>query len=473
MSGSTKRLGLMGLMLIVFSSMIGSGIFNIAQNMANGASAGATALSWIISAFGVMALVLTFKRLSDARPDRRSGIYQYAHEGFGNYAGFNMAWGYWLCSAFGNVAYAVMLSDSLGAFFPALLEHGRAMVIFTSCMMWIMFFAIINGMRTATLLIYSITVLKFLCLGVIVALLVAFFRMDSFEMDFWGSPALGSLGAQVRSTMLVTLWCFLGIEGAMSMSGRARRASDVGKAGVLGFFFAWLLYVLISLLCYGVMSQPELASLQNPSLAYVLRGVCGDWAYYFVLVSVIVSLLGGWASWTLICSEVPYRAAEAGLFPPAFKTLNSNGMPVRSLLVSTLAMQVFVFVVASSERVYLTTIDIASTMVLPAYFFSGLFLVKATANPRKYLGPNYGSRTWGLRALGVVCCAYCLWMLYAAGTGMLMYATIFYVCGIGLYVAARRANYPRERVFTPTELVVACLLAACALVVASMCFFPD
>lgn len=461
----------MGLMLIVFSSMIGSGIFNIAQNMANGASAGATALSWGISAVGVMALVLTFKRLADARPDQRSGIYQYAHEGFGNYAGFNMAWGYWLCAAFGNVAYEVMLSDSLGAFFPALLEHGRYMVGFTSCMMWLMFFAVINGMRTATLVIYTVTVLKFLCLAAIVVLLYAFFSLDSFEIDFWGDASLGSIGGQVRSTMLVTLWCFLGIEGAMAMSGRARRASDVGKAGVLGFMCAWLLYVLISLLCYGVMSQPELAGLQNPSLAYVLRGVCGDWAYYFVLVSVIVSLFGGLASWTLICSEIPYRAAETGLFPPAFKRLNANGMPVFSLFVSTVAMQIFIFVVATAESVYLTTIDIASTMVLPAYLFSGLFLLKATANPQKYLGPGYVNRVWGLRALGSLCTVYCLWMLYAAGTDMLMYASVFYVCGIGLYVAGRRANYPRERVFTRVEMLVAVALVACALGVVSFYFY--
>jgi len=460
----------MGLMFIVFSSIIGSGIFNIAQNMANGASAGATIISWGISAIGVMSLVLTFKRFSDARPDRREGIYQYAHEGFGNYAGFNMAWGYWLCSAFGNVAYVVMLSDSLGAFFPVLLEHGRYMVMFASVMMWIMFFAIINGMRTATMLIYSVTVLKFLCLASIVALLVVFFRMETFEIDFWGSPSLGSLGAQVRGTMLVTLWCFLGIEGAMAMSGRARRASDVGKAGVLGFLCAWLLYVLISLLCYGVMSQPELASLQNPSLAYVLRGVCGGWAYYFVVISVIVSLFGGWASWTLICSEVPYRAAETGLFPAVFKRLNSNGMPVCSLLVSTVAMQVFILVIATGAgSVYLTAIDIASTMALPAYFFSGLFLLKATTNPQKYLGPSYGNRIWGLRALGLVSTGYCLWMLYAAGTDMLMYASVFYVCGIGLYVAGRRCNYPRERVFTRTEQLVAAMVM-CALAVACYVF---
>ncbi|MCM1452542.1 MAG: basic amino acid/polyamine antiporter [Clostridium sp.] len=466
MSESTRRLGLMGLMLIVFSSMIGSGIFNIAQNMASGASAGATALSWGISAVGMMTLVLTFKRLADARPDRREGLYQYAQEGFGDYAGFNMAWGYWLCAAFGNIAYAVMLSDSLGAFFPALMDHSGGMPIFTSAMLWVMFFAIINGMRTATMLIYSVTALKFLSLAAIVVLLVAFFNIDRFEADFWGDGSIGPISEQVKSTMLVTLWCFLGIEGAMSMSGRAKKASDVGKAGVLGFLCAWLLYVVISLACYGLMSQPELAGLDNPSIAYVLRHACGDWAYYFVLISVIVALFGGWASWTLICSEVPYRAAEAGLFPAVFKKLNSNGMPVWSLFVSTIAMQGIIFLVMQTGSVYLTAIDIASTMVLPAYLFSGLFLLKATTNPQKYLGPSYANRLWGLRALGVMCTGYCLWMIYAAGLDMLMYASVFYVGGIFLFIWARRANYPRKQVFTKAEKLAAGVLVVCALAVA-------
>lgn len=117
MSEESRKLGLIGLTAIVFSSMIGGGIYAIPQNMAAGAGLGATIISWMISGFGVLFLVLTFKTLSDLRPELNSGIYQYAKESFGNYIGFNVAWGYWLCAAMGNVAFAVMLNDSLGFFF--------------------------------------------------------------------------------------------------------------------------------------------------------------------------------------------------------------------------------------------------------------------------------------------------------------------------------------------------------------------
>lgn len=116
MADTSKKLGLGGLVAIVFGSMIGGGIFNISQNMAQGAGLGATLISWVISGVGVLFLVLNFKVLADARPDLNAGIYQYAKEGFGNYVGFNIAWGYWLCAAMGNVAFAVMLNDSFGEF---------------------------------------------------------------------------------------------------------------------------------------------------------------------------------------------------------------------------------------------------------------------------------------------------------------------------------------------------------------------
>ena len=118
-----RKLGFGALVAIVLGMMIGSGLYNIPQNLAAGAGPVSVGLAWIVTAVGMLLLVATFKILSSSRPDLDAGIYQYAQEGFGNFAGFNIAWGYWLCTAFANVAYAVMLNDSFGAFFPRLLDH--------------------------------------------------------------------------------------------------------------------------------------------------------------------------------------------------------------------------------------------------------------------------------------------------------------------------------------------------------------
>ena len=50
-STETKKLGVLSLAGLVISAMIGGGIYNLPQNMAQGASAGAVGIAWIITGF--------------------------------------------------------------------------------------------------------------------------------------------------------------------------------------------------------------------------------------------------------------------------------------------------------------------------------------------------------------------------------------------------------------------------------------
>lgn len=435
--GDSRKLGFGTLVAIVFGMMVGSGLYNIPQNLASGAGPGAVALSWVITAAGMLLLVATFKILSDRRPDLDAGIYQYAQVGFGNFAGFNIAWGYWLCTAFANVAYAVMLNDSFGAFFPALLGHGWQTLIFGSVLIWAMYFLVAGGIKTARLLNNLLAVIKVAAILLIAVLLVINVKAGVFTGNFM-EESLGeeSLWTQVKNTMMVTLWCFIGIEGAVMMSARAKRHSDVGKAGITGFFIAWLLYVLVSMLCFGVMNRAKLAGLDDPSVAYVLRDICGGWAYYFVVLSVIVSLLGGWLAWTLICAQVPYEAAVVRIFPRSFLKTNRHGMPGYGLLVSSVVMQVFLVMVMMTDDVYMAALTITGMMVLPAYLSGGMYLWKESFG-RSGMNKARKGTLLRYRAVGILCTLYCIWMIYAGGLKLFMLTSIFYISGIGFYLKAR------------------------------------
>ncbi|MCZ2992473.1 amino acid permease, partial [Acinetobacter baumannii] len=72
----------------------------------------------------MIALGLSFQNLTVKRPDLDGGIFSYAKAGFGNFMGFNSAWGYWLSAWLGNVAYGTLLFSSLGYFFP-IFEGGQ------------------------------------------------------------------------------------------------------------------------------------------------------------------------------------------------------------------------------------------------------------------------------------------------------------------------------------------------------------
>lgn len=458
--GKGRKLGFGALVAIVLGMMIGSGLYNIPQNLAAGAGPMAVGLAWLVTAVGMLLMVATFKILSSSRPDLDAGIYQYAQVGFGNFAGFNIAWGYWLCTAFANVAYAVMLNDSFGAFFPTLLDHGWQTLALGTVLIWSMYFIVAGGIKTAKLLNNILAGVKIAAIALICVLLLINVKLGVFQMNLMDEAlGAGSLLSQVKSTMLVTLWCFIGIEGAVMMAARAKRPSDVGKAGVTGFLIAWLLYVLVSMLCFGVMARARLAGLDDPSVAYVLRSICGDWAYYFVIIAVIVSLLGGWLAWTLVCAQVPFEASVVGIFPKSFQKLNKHGMPGYGLLVSSVVMESFLIMVLCTEHVYMTALEVTGMMVLPAYLSGGAYLWKITLRKDSHLKLT----GWKLRRaqiIGACCTAYCLWLIYAGGIDLFMFTSFFYIVGLGFYFPAMRERARRgEKRITRADILTGIVIA--------------
>jgi arginine:ornithine antiporter/lysine permease len=137
---------------------------------------------------------------------------------------------------------------------------------------------------------------------------------DLFRANLWGGGerGAGAVFEQVKATMLVTVFVFLGIEGASVYSRYARKREDVGKATVLGFLGVLAIFSASSILSYGVRPKAELAGLQQPSMAGVLEAAVGTWGTVLISVGLIVSVLGAYLAWTL------YATAELiGASPPS------------------------------------------------------------------------------------------------------------------------------------------------------------
>lgn len=450
---TTKKLGFWGLVALIFGLMVGVGIFNLPQNMALTSSVGAVVLAWLITAAGMLTLVFGFKILSTRYPHYRAGIYEYAQEGFGEYAGFNAAWGYWLCTAFSNITYAVLLNDTVGVFFPGLLRHGWETVVFGSVLIWTMFFIVAAGIKTAKIINTILAFVKVLLIVFIIYIFCSHLDFHLLTSDIWGKgEGIGGLGSQIKGSMMVTLFCFFGVEGAVMMSARAKRQSDVGKAGFVGFIAALILYMLVSVLCFGLMSRARLAGLQDPSVAYVLKDTLGEWAYYFVAVSVIIALLGGWVAWTMVVAQVPYEAAKVKIMPKMFLRTNRNGAPTFGLFASSIVMELFLLLVAMADNVYMASLHITGLMILPCYLFTAMFLWK-TADRKSTL------------ILGILATLFCFWMIYAGGLKAMFMTSVFYLCGVWFYIIGRRENgVPMRRVFSKGEKITLCVLTLSSIV---------
>lgn len=447
----TGKLGIWRLTAIVFGSVIGASIFNIAQNMAHGAAAGAAMLAWALTGVGILFLVLTFRRLSSMHPELKAGIYQYAQVGFGDYVGFNMAWGYWLCVVWGNVTYAVLLNDSVGTFIPVFNRHGWPTFLLGAALIWLMYYLVTRGIQSASYINTLMSVLKFGCIVLILAVLAIYFKAGLFTSDFWGNISLSgkSIGSQVSSCMLVTIWSFLGIEGAVNMSSRAKRHSDVGKATMTGFMLTLLLYVLVTALCFGIMSQPEIAVLPNPSLAFVLEACVGSWAKWFVVISIIISVSGGFVAWSLLCAQTPYEAATEKVFPSIFMHVNRHGVPDYGMRVASVVMTLCLLLVTTAENVYLAAVNLASMMILPCYFFCGLYLLKIST--LRNGNPDKRNQRVFIAGATII---YCVYSMYAGSLRLLMLTSIFYLAGTPFLLLTRRENNKRLQSENGTDSVL-------------------
>lgn len=454
MTQHKSKVGLSGLVAMVFGSVIGGAVYNLPQNMASGAGLGAVVLAWLVTGMGVFMLVLTFKILNHRKPELDVGIYQYAREGFGRYMGFNVSWGYWWAAAMSNLAFAVLLNDSLGYFFPVLLKHGWEMLLLGSMFIWVMFFIVLAGIREAALLNTILSVIKFGSLAIIIVILVIGFDSQLFLTDVWAQQtSLGAIHSQMGNTMFVTLWAFIGVEGAVVIAGRASNPRLVGKATVIGFLLAWLLYIFISVMAYGMMPLTDMQALPTPSLAYLLSAAGSQWSVVFVIFSVIISVLGGWVAWTILMVQVPFSAAQLGFLPRLFRHENKRESPSYALLVSTLIMQVFIFLVVMAKDVYLATIEIAGVMYLPVYLFCGLYLIKAGWTGE--IGAQTRVQKVLYQCVGVGATVYCLWTFYAGDMVLLLHTSLVYLVGIPFYFRARSEQCAKdEPYFTRGEKLV-------------------
>ena len=468
MNDDQKKLGVISLAALVVGAMIGGGIFSLPQNMSQGASVMAVIAAWIITGIGIFFLANTFRVLSIARPDATTGIYAYARLGFGRFAGFQMAWSYWLCNIFGNVGYAVLLMDALDYFFPGYFTGGNNLwsVIGGSIVIWIMNFAVLRGVRQAAFINTIGTVCKLLPIALFILVMIFVFRWSLFSEDMTGSVGpkpLGSMLSQIKSTMLVTLWAFIGIEGAVVVSGRAKSQKDVGKATVLGFLACLLIYALLSILPFGYMNQHELSLLANPSTAPLLaRAVHGTWGGDIMNIGVIIALLTSWLAFTIMISQIPYAAALDGTFPDIFKCENKNQAPSVSLWITSLIMQLAMIFVFFANNAWNTMLSITAVMILPPYLACTLFLWKICRDGSfpSHLGlsRNFACLCGGAGSL------YALWMIYAAGLSYLLAAFCFMVLGIPIFVWARKntlAQQPEETdksIFTKHEISAVALM---------------
>src|SRR5579885_1438573 len=147
---TSDKLTLLPLVALVVGSMIGGGVFNLPSDMSRHASPGAIVIGWVITGIGMLMLAFVYQGLAVRKPKLNAGPYAYAKAGFGEFVGFNSAWGYWISAFLGNVAYAVAIFSALSHFLPFFGEGNNLVsIVGASVCLWLIHSLVLNGVKQA------------------------------------------------------------------------------------------------------------------------------------------------------------------------------------------------------------------------------------------------------------------------------------------------------------------------------------
>ena len=336
----------------------------------------------------MLMLAFVFQTLSRRRPDLDAGIYAYAKAGFGSYLGFVSAFGYWIACCLADVACLILIKATLGQFFPVFGDGSTAVAIVSaSVLVWGVHVLVLRGVREAAALNTIATVAKMVPIVIFIVVVIAGFQADVFALNFWGDAehSLSSVANQVRNTMLVTVFVFVGIEGASVYSRYAKDRNDVGVATVLGFLGVLCLLVLVTVFSYGILLREDLAALANPSMAGVMEAIVGPWGRVFISIGLLISILGNYLSWSLLAAEVLHSAGKSNTMPSFLARENRNGVPFAALWLTNVVIQAFVLVTWFAESAFTIALKMTSAMTLVPYL-----LVAAYGLKLAWTGETYG-----------------------------------------------------------------------------------
>ncbi|MGH8480866.1 MAG: amino acid permease [Nevskiaceae bacterium] len=415
---------------LVVGSMIGSGIFLLPATMAP--YGGVSALAWVFTAGGAILLALTFAWLARTRTVG-SGIYAYTSLAFGDFAGFLVAWSYWISIWITSAALAIATVSYLSALFPVLAES-RVLAAGTGlALLWILTAVNLHSVRGAGGVQLVTVILKIGPLLVLILMGLPHLDLSHFErFNPTDKPLVQATGAAAA----LALWAMLGFEAATAASSKVENPErNVARATFWGTLLAALVTAGVCMAAMGIVAPEQLAK-SNAPMADVANVVWGGAGATLIAILGAISAFGCLNGWVLLQGAVPQAMARDGLFPRVAARENARGSPDFALLLGGALASLMIIVNHTQTLIGLFTfLALLATLAnLVPYLFGAM----AALRLMKHDGPVPLTRG---RALVILfAAAYAMWMIHGAGQETVFYGFLLLMSGLPVYVWLRRGT---------------------------------
>ncbi|MFC4054898.1 amino acid permease [Actinomadura syzygii] len=421
-----RKLGLWMATALVVGNMIGSGVFLLPASLAEYGPI--SLVAWGFTAAGAILLALVFARLSRAYP-RTGGPYAYARRAFGDFVGFQTAWGYWIAVWAGNAAIAVAFVGYTAHFWDALAENKVLAAGVGLAAVWAATAVNAYGVRQGGVVQVVTTVIKLVPLLLIAVGGLFFIKSANFgEFNASGDSAFGA----VTGAAALTLWAFIGLESATVPAEDVKDPEKtVPRATVAGTAVTALIYILGTVAVLGLVPAAALATSTAP-FADAADAAFGGWAADLVAAGAAFSAFGALNGWILLQGQIPFAAARDGLFPRTFARTGRGGAPIVGLVVSSVLVSGLMLLNYNASLVdqftFIILLATLTTVIPYAYAAAAELVLLATDRPSFSRGRLTRSAVVALLAFG-----YSVWAIGGAGQEVVFKGTLLIFAGMPVY----------------------------------------
>ncbi len=340
---------------MIVTVTVGAGIFGMPALAAHDLGASAV-LAYLVCAI-IIGLVGLCLAEAGSRVSGTGGLYAFATASFGPFAGGMVGMLLFTANgAFSSAAVAALFADSLAMLLPAFAAPmPRALLLIT---MYGVFATLnIRGAREGAVVTQLITVIKLLPLVILVV--AGVFYIEPTNLRWTVAPTVGT----VTHASAALIFAFIGIEGALSMSGEVvKPARTIPRAILAAMTGVVLLYIGVQTVAQGVLGD-ALRRASTAPLADTARVMFGSTGGTFVLVATIISTLGYLAADTLATPRVLLALGADGFLPKRVGTVH----PVRKTPAVAIACYVALALVLALTETFAALAMVAASGTLAMY----------------------------------------------------------------------------------------------------------
>jgi basic amino acid/polyamine antiporter, APA family len=433
---AAKSLGLAACTAVVVGNMVGSGFYLSPAAVAP--YGGLAILSWVVMGIGAICLGLTFARLARIVP-ATGGPYAYTRMAYGDFAGFLIAWGYWISIWASLPAIAFAFAGAVMNLAPGVLLNKPVALILTLGAIWLVVLINLRGVRAAGIFAEATTYTKLVPFAAVA--LAGLFYVRSENMPAF-NPSGDSLLAASAALAPLTMFAYLGLESATVPAGDVRDPRrTIPRSTIIGISVAAILYVLGTVVVFGVVPREQLMNSVAP-FTDAAPLMWGAWGAGAIALAVIVSSIGALNGWTLMMGQVPMAAAQDRVFPPVFGRLSARGVPAVGIVISAVlatGMVAFEALGSPGVRAFYNLVVSLSTMaaVIP-YAFCALAVGLVAAHAAGRAGS--GAKMPRIGVVEIIAFVFSVFTVYGCGAEAVLYGLLLLLLGIPVYVWQRERS---------------------------------